>query len=66
LTDEEERELSDARKRYETAKEMIEVPDNAIQVDVFQTDAATGAFTKTKFYTEAEAPKQGAPGDGNK
>jgi hypothetical protein len=61
LTVEEEQELSDARKRYETAKEMIEVPDNAIQVDVFETDAATGTFTKSKFYTEAEAPSQEAP-----
>ena len=61
LSIEEEQELSDARKRYETAKEMIEVPDNAIQVDVFQTDAATGTFTKSKFYTEAEAPKQEMP-----
>jgi hypothetical protein len=61
LTSEEEQELSDARKRYETAKEMIEVPDNAIQVDVFTTDAAAGTFTKSKFYTEAEAPKQETP-----
>jgi len=58
LTNEEEQELADARKRYEIAKEMIEVPDNAIQVDVFETDAATGTFTKSKFYTEAEMPKQ--------
>ena len=64
LTDEEERELSDARRRYETAKEMIEVPENAIQVDVFETDAATGTFTKSKFYTEAEAPSQGEPKQG--
>lgn len=61
LTAEEEQELNDSRKRYETAKEMIEVPDNAIQVDVFETDAATGTFTKSKFYTEAEAPSQEAP-----
>lgn len=61
LTAEEEQELADSRKRYETAKEMIEVPDNAIQVDVFETDAATGTFTKSKFYTEAEAPTQEAP-----
>jgi hypothetical protein len=64
LTDDEERELSDARRRYETAKEMIEVPENAIQVDVFETDAATGTFTKSKFYTEAEAPSQGEPKQG--
>ena len=61
LSTEEEQELSDARKRYETAKEMIEVPDNAIQVDVFETDAATGKFTKSKFYTEAEIPNQETP-----
>ena len=61
LTAEEEQELADSHKRYETAKEMIEVPDNAIQVDVFETDAATGTFTKSKFYTEAEAPTQEAP-----
>ena len=36
--------------------EMAEVPDDAIQVDVFFTDKETSEMKKTKFYTQAEAP----------
>ena len=39
------------------AKEMINVPDDAIQVDVFTTDA-DGNMQKSHFYTKAEAPEE--------
>ena len=41
---------------------MIEVPDDAIQVDVWTHDTETGAFGKTKFFTKAEAPPCAAEG----
>lgn len=53
---EEERELSEAQRAYELAKEQVEVPDNAIQVDIWEHDAGKGEVKKSKFYTEAEAP----------
>lgn len=52
LTKEERDELNRAIR----VKENAEVPENAVQVDVFKTDD-DGSFTRTKFYTEAEAPK---------
>jgi hypothetical protein len=36
------------------AKEMINVPDDAIQVDVFTNDTSTGSFNKTHFYTKCD------------
>jgi len=53
LTKEEKDKLNEAKR----LKEMSEVPSNAIQVDVFKTDS-DGKFSKSKFYTESEAPKQ--------
>ena len=41
-------------KNLETAKQMIEVPDNAIQIDIFTNDTKTNSFTKTAFYTKSE------------
>lgn len=52
LTKEEREELTKAVR----VKENAEVPENAIQVDVFRTDE-DGKFSRDKFYTEAEAPK---------
>ena len=52
LTKEERDELNKAIR----VKENAEVPENAIQVDVFKTDES-GNFSRDKFYTEAEAPK---------
>lgn len=49
-------ELKRLRKDHEKALEMIKVPADAIQVDIFSHDSRTGDFTKTKLYTEAEAP----------
>jgi hypothetical protein len=33
---------------------MAEVPDGAIQVDVFTNDTKTGDFKKSSFYTKSE------------
>lgn len=55
LSKEEKEELESAFR----AKEMAEVPDDAIQVDMFypKLDAAGNAtMEKTHFYTQAEAP----------
>jgi hypothetical protein len=38
-------------------REMLAVPDNAIQIDVFSSNPATGAFGKSHIYTEAVAPE---------
>jgi hypothetical protein len=52
LTEEEKMEMAKATR----VKEMAEVPPDAIQVDVFGPNK-DGEFVRTKFYTEAEAPK---------
>ncbi len=49
-------ELKRLRKDREKALEMLKVPEDQIQVDVFNYNAKKGEFTKTKFYTDAEAP----------
>jgi hypothetical protein len=63
LTSSEKEELMQARARIDRAHEMANVPDDAIQVDVFTNDTATGKFGKTHFFTrsdDADEPK-GAP-----
>jgi hypothetical protein len=57
LSAEKSRELESARKELAQAREMLEVPDNAIQVDVWTHDAQEGQLNKSHFYTEAEDPK---------
>jgi hypothetical protein len=57
LLPEEETRLKNAQKDLVLAQEMVEVPDDAIQVDVWTHDTATGGFGKSKFYTKAEAPE---------
>lgn len=57
LTPEEDRRLKDAQADLVRAEEMVEVPEDAIQVDVFTHDTASGDFAKSKFYTKAEAPE---------
>jgi len=52
LTREEKEKLADAVK----VKEMGEVPENAIQVDVFHK-THEGKLAKGKFYTQSEDPK---------
>jgi hypothetical protein len=54
LTKEEQTELSSLYERLQTAHEMAEVPDDAIQVDVFTNDTKSGTFTKSSFYTKSE------------
>lgn len=57
LLPEEETRLQNAQKDLVLAQEMIEVPADAIQVDVWTHDTASGGFGKSKFYTKAEAPE---------
>jgi len=56
LLPDEARELAEARKDLAMAKEMLEVPDDAIQIDVWTHDSAKGSFGKQKMYTKAVAP----------
>ena len=56
LLPEEAIELRDAQRDLKTAKEMIEVPDDAVQIDVHHFNAKSGEFSTTKIYTEAEQP----------
>lgn len=57
----EQRDLDFAVADLPRVREMVAVPPGAIQVDVFEHNTKTGSFTKTHFYTEAEAPP--APGE---
>ena len=57
FTGQEEREYREVLSEIEKAREMLNVPENAIQVDVFRHNAATGEFTKSAEYTKAEAPE---------
>lgn len=54
LTNEENDRYLRAKDYLLRAKEMINVPDDAIQVDVFTTDTKTGNFSKTHFYTKCD------------
>lgn len=54
LTSLESDDLARARSAIVRAREMIEVPSDAIQVDVFTTDGAAGNITKSHFYTRAD------------
>jgi hypothetical protein len=52
--------LSNARHELVRAKEMLAVPDNAIQIDAFHFDAGAGTFDRKIMYTEAETPEETA------
>ena len=54
LSIDEQMEFDIATRHIIIAKQMTEVPDNAIQIDVFTNDTKNGEFTKTAFYTKAE------------
>lgn len=54
LTKEEQDKYDRAIDYLQRAKEMINVPDDAIQVDVFTNDTKTGEFTKSHFYTKCD------------
>lgn len=54
FNNDEQIEYDTVNRQLETAKQMVEVPDNAIQIDVFTNDSKNNSFTKTAFYTKAE------------
>lgn len=56
LSYEEQQDLENIRKNIKDLEEVADVPDNAIQVNVFEHDGKTGDFTKSAIYTESEAP----------
>lgn len=58
LSDEEERNIKFYRENIDKVKEMIEVPYDTIQVDVFTNDTTTGTFSKSHFYTKADSPEE--------
>jgi hypothetical protein len=49
--------LEEAEANLVRAKEMIRVPRDAVQVDVFTVDAGKGTIEKSHFYTKAEGPQ---------
>ena len=53
LLPEEELRLRDLHIELESAREMLAVPDGAIQVNTFTHDPATGDFKKSFFYTKS-------------
>lgn len=57
LTQEERYKYKETLENIKKAHEMIEVPDDGIQVDVFNVNAAKGQMDKRSFYTKAEAPE---------
>ena len=64
LTLAETEELARARGALPRAKEMADVPDDAIQVDVFTNDTKNGTFGRSAFFTkadDAEAPPAAGP-----
>lgn len=65
-TEEEAERVKELDRKIKDAKEMLDVPDAAIQVDILTHDGKTGDFVRSKFYTEAEAPSTdaGAPAAG--
>ena len=55
-TPQEERENREVEREIHQARELLECPDDAVRVDVFEHNAATGNFGKSVMYTKAEAP----------
>tara|TARA_B110000908_G_scaffold113440_1_gene133078 strand:+ start:3202 stop:5247 length:2046 start_codon:yes stop_codon:yes gene_type:complete len=56
LSYEEQRQIVDAKKIINDLKDVEDVPDNAIQVDVFTHNTGNEKFVKSSFYTESELP----------
>lgn len=56
LNAEEKKAIEEARKAIKDLEEVKDVPDDAIQVNVFTHDTQKGEFVKGAFYTEAEKP----------
>lgn len=70
LTTEQKEELRLAKEskrkleqKMEDEKETEECPDDAIQVNVFEANAATGDIKKSKFYTKMETINETHDGD---
>ncbi len=58
LNEDELREMENAKNNLKQLAEVIDVPEDAIQVNVFQHNATEGTMTKTAIYTEAEKPTE--------
>jgi hypothetical protein len=56
LTYEEQRDIVDAKKIISDLKDVEDVPENAIQVDVFTHKTGEDKFEKSSFYTESSLP----------
>jgi hypothetical protein len=58
LTREDQEQIDKAKRDAATLKEDYEVPDDAIQIDMFFPEETSGGtvLKKTKFYSQAEAP----------
>ena len=50
----EKAEFNTVKRQLQTAEEMLNVPDNAVQVDMFISDGKS--MTKSHFYTQSFAP----------
>lgn len=56
LSYEEQKEIDDARHTIANLKEVEDVPEDAIQVNVFTHDTEKDKFVKSNFYTESSLP----------
>lgn len=56
LSMEEQREIENVSNNIKGLKEVMDVPDNAIQVNVFEHDTKEGTFKQSAIYTESEQP----------
>lgn len=56
LTPEEAHRLEAAAREMDKAREMMEVPADALQVDVWRVNAKEGSVRRDKIYTRAVAP----------
>ena len=54
LNAEERRELSDTKELHIKAYDMLNVPDNAVRVDYFETDHVNDTFEHKSFHTKAD------------
>lgn len=57
LTPEETFRYKELKEKLQIIKDSLEVPDNAIQVNVYEADV-DGSFNQSKFYTKAETPEE--------
>lgn len=55
-TPQEDRENREVEREIAQARELMNAPEDSVQVDVFTHNAATGDFNRSAMYTKAEAP----------